>query len=387
MYVDLQNSNQSSFLFRFHVNALKWSLILWSSMVLFFENHAGASIWDYRLEETKILTDEGGRVDWSPDNQWIYFDRKGQDGYRDLYRIRPQGFDCECLTCDRPELPNKHIGNPAVDPSGRYIVFQAQKEEHAAIEAVYLQPGGGVFNDLWVLDLDTDSFHQLTDVRADSLSGSLHPVFSHDGLRLFWSDLEGSGGRFGDHQLIIADFLKIPEPMLGNLNYYNPGNNPTWFESHGWGPNDAWVYFSCTIFENMEENYMDICRMSLDDPNSVKRLTFTSGIGGELRVWDEHCHLSPKHDVFSWISSWPFPVRQNNRHWRWLKTEIWLMNIYGTRRRRISSFNSPSHPDYLGQPVITADHCWSSDGNKIAVYLQLPDTHGHQIWLLSFSVD
>ncbi len=387
MQMEMQYSKQFFLLRRLYVAGLKWSMILWSIIVFVSENPADASIWDYRLVSAEILTDNGGRVDWSPDGQWIYFDRKGPDGYRDLYRIRPQGGDGECLTCDRPELPNKHIGNPAVEPSGRYIVFQAQKEEHAPIEPVYVQPGGGVFNDLWVLDLETDMFYRLTDVRADSLSGSLHPEFSHDGSRLFWSDLEGPGGRFGDHQLIVADFVTSPKPMLEHLSYYNPGENPAWFESHGWGPDDEWVYFSCAIFEDMEENCMDICRMNLDDPDSVSRLTLTSGTGGESRVWDEHGHLSPEHDVFSYISSWPYPVRLNNRHWSWLKTEIWLMNVNGTKRRRITFFNSPFHPDYLNQRVIAADHCWHPDGREIAVYLQLPETQGHQIWLLSFIVD
>ncbi len=72
------------------------------------------------------LTEDGGRLDWSARLNLIAFDRMGRDGYFDVYTMTPEGKQVTCVTCDKPELPNKQIGNPAWHPSGDFIVFQAQ---------------------------------------------------------------------------------------------------------------------------------------------------------------------------------------------------------------------------------------------------------------------
>jgi len=120
---------------------------------------------DYEVVSITTLTTNGGRVDWSHDGQWIYYDSLELDGFWDVYRIHPDGSGNECLTCDRPELPNNNQGQPQMHPNGRYLVFQAEKAEHEGTPGEPATwPGRGYYNDLWVLDLETGSFHQLTDV-------------------------------------------------------------------------------------------------------------------------------------------------------------------------------------------------------------------------------
>jgi len=338
---------------------------------------------DYEVVSITTLTTNGGRVDWSHDGQWIYYDRLEPDGFWDVYRIHPDGTGNECLTCDRPELPNGNQGQPQIHPNGRYLVFQAEKAEHAGpAGAPSTGPGRGCYNDLWVLDLETGDFHQLTDVRSGiPMGGSLHAHFSNDGTKLLWSDLEGSGGRFGDWRLAVADFVTSPSPHLENHRYYNPGPQPIWLEAHGWGPDDSWIYFTCTPVAGMDDNNQDICRMDFSSPTEVTRLTFTSGLNGEPGEWDEHAHLSPLNDVFSWMSSSPYGTESSGSHGQWLQTELWLMDTDGSNRRRITFFNE-------AEQVVVADNDWNpaATGNQqLAVTMFMRDRNEVHIKIIEFA--
>jgi Tol biopolymer transport system component len=327
-------------------------------------------------------------VDWSADGQWIYHDAMGSSGYYDVWQMRPDGSDDSCLTCNQPGLPTKNKGNPAVDPTGRWLVFQAEKQQHAGTSA-NSQPGMGVWNDLWVMDLQQNQFYQLTNGSAGVVSGSLHPHFSHGGTQLLWSDLQSSsGGEFGDWQLAIATLVTSPTPQLINRVNFNPGPQPTWLEAHGWGPDDSWIYFACDPVAGMSSVNMDICSMSFATPSQVNRLTYTSGINGEDGEWDEHGHLSPDGLVYSYISSTPYgTVSNGGTRNLWLETDLWLMNADGSSPERITYFNEPGHPEYQGGQIVAAsDHAWSPDGTQLALDVQIPSTGPNQIWLVTFSV-
>ena len=51
----------------------------------------------YEVVSITILTTRGGRLDWSPDGEWIYYDRLRLDGFSDVYRIHPDGTGNESL--------------------------------------------------------------------------------------------------------------------------------------------------------------------------------------------------------------------------------------------------------------------------------------------------
>jgi Tol biopolymer transport system component len=333
---------------------------------------------------TTTLTTNGGRVDWSHDGEWVYFDRLEPDGFWDVYRVHPDGSEEACLTCDVPELPNRHQGQPEAHPSGRYLLFQAEKAQHAARPGQWgTHPGGGVYNDLWVLDLESGDFHQLTDVRSGSpAGGSLHAHFSQDGQRLLWSDFEGlSDNRFHDWQLAIADFVADPTPHLDNRQTIDPGPQPMWLETHGWGPADVWIYFTCTAVAGMHDHDMDICRIDLDNPTDVMRLTLSSGLDGEPGEWDEHAHLSPKGDLFSWMSSAPYGTKYGTDYGKWLHTDLWVMNVDGSGQQRVTFFNDAEH-------AIVADQAWNpaADGLQLAVTVRMVDTNEIHVKIVDISV-
>ncbi len=348
---------------------------------------------DYVRVSLVQITNDGGRVDWSPDGAAIYFDRRGADDLYDVWSMNPDGSNELCITCDRPELPNNHQGNPEMHPGGRYLVFQVEKAEHAGtIGGVNSEPGMGRYNDLWIWDKQEDTFYPLTNVHPELTSGSLHPHFSHDGAQLFWSNIEGAlpdgdpHHVYGDNGLAVADFVILPQPHLQNVAYYNPGVNPVYLETHGFGLDDNWLYFSCTPYDDMEDVSADICRMDFSNPTEITSLNATSGVNDEPAAWDEHAHLSPFNDVYVWASSQPYGVPENNIPDinDNLQLDLWLMGTDGGNQQRLTFFNDPDHPDYRGYRAIVSDNDWNPDGSQIIIYVQFPDTgQRNHIWLLN----
>ena len=211
--------------------------------------------------------------------------------------------------------------------------------------------------------------------------GTLHSHFSNDGTKLLWSDLERYDGRFGDWQLAVADFVTSPSLRLENYQYYNPGPQPIWLESHGWGPDDSWIYFTCTPVAGMDDNDQDICYLDLET-EELTRLTFTSGLNEEPGEWDEHAHLSPLDDAFSWMSSTPYGTESIGSHGEWLRTELWLMEVDGSNQRRITFFNET-------EQVIVADNDWNpaaTENPQLAVTMFMRDRGESHIKIIEFSV-
>lgn len=315
----------------------------------------------------RTIKEDGGRVDWSHSgNNLIAFDKLGADGYFDVYVMKPDGSDENCLT-DKPGLlPQKHNGQPAWHPSGEYIVFEAEKEFHYG-SSNWSVPGSGINCDLWVVTSDGNSFYQLTNLPLLPLRGVLHPHFSHDGSKLFWAERLGPGGMWGVWALKVADFIvDINEVRLENIRTYQPGSQHLWYESHGFSQDDAKVIFSGNLELGQNETGMDIYTLDLST-QELKRLTTT------MVDWDEHAHYSPDGKKIVWMSSMGYSFDPDKMEFPlgyWgtpadLKTDYWIMNANGSDKRRLTYFNEPGHPEYIGGQAIASDCSWSPDGNKL----------------------
>ena len=192
--------------------------------------------------------------------------------------------------------------------------------------------------------------------------------------------VEAVAGAEDDFGVGVGDHSASPH--LENQQYYNPGPQPIWLEAHGWGPDDSWIYFTCTPVAGMDDNDQDICWMDLSSPTEVTRLTTTSGLNEEPGEWDEHAHLPPLHDVFSWMSSAPYGTESTDSYGQWLQTELWLMNVDGSDKRRITFFND-------AECVIVADNDWNpaATGNQqLAVTTFMKDRGEIHVKIIEFSV-
>lgn len=287
------------------------------------------------------------------------FDRAGPDGYYDIWVMKPDGTGERALTHRARGLPRKHIGNPSWHPSGRYIVFQAQKQRTPRRVDEAATPGAGVPNDLWLMTSDGRRFWKLRDlplVTSKDAPAILHPHFSRDGRKLCWSErLSGDGGVFGEWVLRVASFvIDDGGPRIRHVTTYRPGRRASFYETHGFSVDGSRV-----LFTGDQDGGLDIYTIHTTT-RQVDRLTRSP------RTWDEHAHYSPDGDWIVWMSSRGLTF---STHPFELETDYWLMRPDGSARRRITSFNRTGHPHFRGRPVVAADSAWGPEGRRLVALL------------------
>ncbi len=302
---------------------------------------------------TRIVTlkEGGGRLDWLEDR--IAFDMRDSNDAFDVYVMKGDGSDAKCLTCDHPDLPKGHIGQPAWHPSARYLVFQAEKGEHRDVRFEHvLTPGGGVLNDLWLLDLETNRATRIREVSDASGEGTLHPHFSRDGRRLSWSEMVEGGGlkkgkQLGYWRLMIAEFRVGSRPSLENIRSFTPGGEG-FYENHGFSPDGERLIFTSN-FEAEGRVDADIYVMDI----KTEKLTRLTNEG-----WNEHAHYSPDGRYIVWMSNQGLSSG----------ADYWIMNSEGSNKRRLTYFNEKGHREYVGPNTMVADFSWRPDGGAFGAY-------------------
>ena len=327
----------------------------------------------------------GGRVDWCGANGLIAFDLCGTDTMYDLWIRNIDGSEEFCLTCGRSDIPQRNIGQPTWHPSGRWIVFQMEKDpdyDPADSHVVtYVDstiststPGMGWSNDLWCVDLEDTSFYRLTNLRTKRswsdphpITGVLHPHFSHDGRYVLYSECVdgladlGDRGHFGLWRMIIAEFdTSGGVPTLIPVDSFEADEYPyvTWFETHGFSPDDSKIIFTANPGPQQRDTYGDICVIDL----ATRELTNLTPEPDS--VWDEHAHFSPDGSKIIWIRSFGYTFDPDN--WRrTLRTDWYMMDADGSNKVRLTYFNMPGHPEYTGLRTICSDACWNTTGDSL----------------------
>ena len=342
-----------------HKSILPYLLLSMCISILFFipAVHAGPV-------GITILTEDGGRVDWSHKHNLIAFDRMGSDGYFDIWVMKPDGSEQRCLTCSASGLPQKHIGNPVWHPDGDFIVFQAQKANVPSYVDNECTPGSGVLNDLWVMTADGTWFKNLygvSDVVSDDAQGVLHPHFSHDGDTLIWSERVRANGRaFGEWVMKEASFTPtIWGPSLTGVKDINPSSVSSFYETHSFSPLDRHFLFTGNQDGGLEIYQYDRIR------ERAHRLTYNPF------VWDEHAHYTRDGTQIVWASSRGLEITDR------LKTEYWIMDRSGWNKTQLTYFNTPGHTHELdSEAIVAGDSSWGPDGRKFAAALIYADPTG-----------
>ncbi len=333
-----------------------------------------------------LLTDHAGRVDWGYNNL-LAIDAMGVGDTYDVYTLTLDGKTRRCLTCGSSALPPGNRGNPAWHPSGKYIAFQAAgllPEMMAPRRAKMLQflttPGSGWRNDLWVMDAEGKQFWQITHIGRGG--GVLHPQFSPDGLKLFWAERTGNGGRggmMGAWQLRLADFTTGDgAPRVSNIRTYTPVFPNGFYESHSIFPDNRRLLFTADPPTGIQTGF-DIY---VFDPQNGKITNLTNSPG----VWDEHAHVSPSGRHIIWMSSRGFDLPQGAEHTLSLETEYWLMNADGSNPQQLTHFNTPGVPRTETQGGAAADVAWAPDGHAAVGYFQMDAKRGMgKLYLIEFN--
>ena len=315
---------------------------------------------------TTVVDRQAKTVDWSHQKDKIAFGKWANDGYVDVYLMNPDGSGKECLTCNRPGCPQKHNGNPAWHPSTEHIVFTAEKEANPEKYSQWAIPGSGFNCDLWVMTGGGEEFYQLTDYPVHSRC-VIHPHFSHDGSRLLWAERLGKaeGSSWGEWALKLADFVVGPEgPYLEDIKTYQPGEHHYFYESHAFSIDDSKVLF-CGNPDGQSDVGFDIYEMDLET-QELTNLTMSPD------DWDEHAQYSPDGKKIAWMSSTGFDIVfesiEGHEWMRYLVTELWIMDVDGSNKQRLTYFNEPGYPEYMGGTrCVVSDISWSPDGDRIVV--------------------
>jgi Tol biopolymer transport system component len=312
------------------------------------------------------LSVPGGRVDWSNARSMLAFDKFGADGYHDVYTMRPNGSDVQCLTCGKPGIPQLHNGNPSWHPSGNYIVFQSQDPGLAfpppqqSQASILGSPGYGTHNNLWLMSSDGSQFWQLTTIAAGM--ATLHPQFSSGGLYLLWAERIGVIGTTEQWTLKLSRLVWTEGvPTLQNTFSIQPLGINLFYESHGFSPDGRKILFSAG-FENGDTT----------KPPDIYQLDLVSGTLQNLtnspNEYDEHAHYTPSGGKIVWSSSRGI-TKVRNFFIPFL--DYWVMDSTGANPRRLTYFNEPSSPGYYQNGIQTGDFAFGPTSQHVFSKLEL----------------
>jgi Tol biopolymer transport system component len=316
---------------------------------------------------------EGGRVDWCRKSNMIVYDRKGEDGYFDIYVSDKDTGEEKCLSCYNERLPGLNNGNPAWHPSCKFIAFQSQdpyliamvpgdlhreKEQSAMrkgkpsnrlipLEKTEMQkefekfvssPAVGLSNNVWIMNSEGDNVWQITHIKEGM--GVLNPHFSPDGSKLIWSEIvDVKRGSPPVWAIKIADVeINNEKFTIKNIQTLRP-NNMQIYKTHGFSPDGKFILVSASE-KNKFYNKMAIYKMELKSGKvSLFQLTDSDS-------WNDLARFTPDGTNIVWLSSKdvPQPERKNYKDLfgNPPKLDYWIMNADGSNKRRLTFFNSES---------------------------------------------
>jgi len=341
---------------------------------------------DYSAIE--VITQNGGRLDYHHENNLIIHDRLGEDGFYDVYIMNADGTDDRCITCNHPDLPAEvHIGQPEWHPGMRYFVFQVAKQGSFIQKLSWLSsPGIGVYNDLWLFDLQTNRAEILREVPKGMKHGVLHPHFNKLGTQVSWSEMKKifipfwTGRELGGWELMIADFdVNTDFPSLKNIHSHTPGDEGVWYENHGFDPTGKKLIFTSNFRRGSSALLADIYTLDIESGETMQLTT---------EAYNEHAGFSPDSKKIVWMST-----REPGPSYLLLSggTDYWMMNSDGSNKQRITFLNNPFlssifQDDKENTPeFIVADLAWKDDSKSFYGYLQV--TNNATTGLMSLNKD
>ena len=305
-------------------------------------------------QQTTVVPFLDGALDchWNPaDADRVCYSIKGSDTYYDIHIASPDRSYDTCLTCDHPDLPNRHISNAAWHPSGKWLLLVVEKKEPPRGSANAL-PGFGAYCDLYLISADGKQTFLLYETPNDFDHGIIAPRFSPDGTKIVWTDrfkrpaLWNAQRHFGFWTVKLADFAFGAEgiPRLSNIRDLLPGKK-CFNESYGFSP-DGQKIILCSSMTTNSAWKAQLFTMNVDGTGITQ---LTTG-----KHYNEHGCYSPDGKHIVWMSN----AGNANKGTDW-----WLMNSDGSDQHRITFFNKPDNPQYIGKAVWTGLASFSPEGN------------------------
>jgi len=272
----------------------------------------------------------GDEVDWCRDGRIAYASR-GPDNLYGIHTCSATGGDDVWITKDNPLVPPGHKGSPCWHPSGRYILFVAEKRKHPG-SSFASTPGLGSYSDLWIMTPNGDKAWQLTDTPLSAKNGMIIPKFSHDGKKVVWADR--------------VDRARILAPKLTNIRTFRPGGEPAFNETYGFSVDDKSIIF-CSDYNQKSFWTSQIFTCDAEAGQNIHQLTDGN--------YNEHACYSPDGAHIIWMTS----------EGELKGTDWWIMNADGSGKRQLTFFNKRGHKEFAGGRRMTCGLCsFSPDGKR-----------------------
>ncbi|MFI5203982.1 MAG: hypothetical protein ACHQF2_05745 [Flavobacteriales bacterium] len=310
--------------------------------------------------------------DWHPkDSTRLIYSIKGTDTYYDIHLASPDGKFDTCLTCNHPELPNRHIANASWHPSGKWIIFIAEKKEHPR-SSTHALPGFGAYCDIWVMRIRDKKCFKIVDIPNDYDHGVICPVISPDGKKIVWTDrikrpnFASLKRTFGFWSIRLGNFYFDNDsiPRVSNTHTIDPGKR-CFYECYGFSPDNSRLIFCSSMNKPSVWDQMIYTMDTIG--HDVKKLT--------EKDYNEHGKYSPDGKKIIWMSS--TGVTRKGTDW-------WMMNVDGTNKKRLSFMNEPGSKHDQGKKVWAGLVSFSPDGKRFISGMQISlITQEGKIWIVN----
>lgn len=298
----------------------------------------------------------GYGAQWNAATNRIAFMRPGTAGLYRLFLIRPDGSDITALTADRSDLPSGHQGTPYWFPSGRYLIFTAQKPDWQGgrafgIPAYGALPGWGVHDDLWVMELATGHAWQLTHEPNSRTEGVLIPIVAPRGHRIAWSARQPNR----KYKIMVADFIATPQPHLANVRGYAPGG-AAYYETGSFSSDGR------SIFYTSDQDTHSFWQ------SQIYRLDLATGHGTRLtqgHTYNEHPAAVPTPSG-DWVVFMSTQGERRRPLQLRLGTDWWAMRLDGSGLKRLTTMNLRSgDPENFGRTLVAGKVTPGPDGGVL----------------------
>jgi len=258
-------------------------------------------------------------------------------------------------------------------PSGKWIICVVEREWYAELVytpypllLTFLETGWKM--DMWATAPDGNHWYQLADSISSNGNGVVGPVFTPDGTKGAWAQLQDSSkptDKFGLWYMLLSDFTDTGTgPAFTTTKNINPPG-ARWIEPGNFAPDGKSLLISSDIgmpdAQGMDQFILNIYT------DSVINLT------NSPKVWDEHGVFSPDGNKIIFMSSYPYRADTNSYKTLSLKTEFMLMDAspkgadstYYPGLEQLTHFNVAG---YVESDTVTgavaASGVWSNDGTE-----------------------
>lgn len=316
----------------------------------------------------------GGQPSYCPANRLLAFARRSPAGWQEVYTCRRDGTAEQNITHNidfwtgidgAPANTIRHVGLPHWSIDGQWMLLSVERwnvsnSSNNAVDHLSEQPGRGIFNDIWILNMrDKKSIARLVkyDLSMGGVvgGGTMHAYFSPDQSKVAFSRFKAAGGTYGNWDIGYFNMtLADGNPNRGAITIINPSdlNNPGanhMNEVNSWKLDGTGVHFSGNPVLSQTEGSMDVCATDLG-VTSVVRYSYSSGQNGETAKYQEHIVVSPHGSKVAWMGNDFKPaVGGSNGP---VGTEVYWETyadgtLVGNTRTQLTHFNVSGHPDYL----------------------------------------